>query len=503
MRQALRHAGQLFRNCISHCSATSGEAARPAARPSWRRQGRREAQALSAPARPSRGLSAGPPGPRQSSPLQGVRRRRAASACSASVRVQEPLCDRDAAHEARPTRSATRTPVLFACQMPPGGKRRAVEEKRLQLSATPARPQVASSELVAWIDAAKDEIRSIGCAAPPPADATRKDAPPALHPEALYSLPPSSLALGPTSSPSARDSLERLDNGPAEADLRQELEWLLEDLVAGSADGPADARRGQGAPGHPPKAASAAKPAGRAPWRLLRTELRGHDSPGRLALRASLGEARELWRRRVHDRVPFQYVTVRTRASGPSAPHLRSVVCRPCHRACPALVHGGGAVRGPATRRIGALQGAAHWLDLVLAVGPGVLIPRPETETLVELASEALAARAPGRSAPSTRPGPVRAAAHPAPRGGPETGNPILPNSVPQRDPSLAQGRWADLGTGSGALAVALARLLRSRRAGPAPGGGPEVTAVDISEAAVAYARANARRGGVEGAAGA
>ena len=30
----------------------------------------------------------------------------------------------------------------------------------------------------------------------------------------------------------------------------------------------------------------------------------------------------------------------------------------------------------------------AHWRDVTLAVGPGVLIPRPETELLVEFAEE-------------------------------------------------------------------------------------------------------------------
>ena len=34
------------------------------------------------------------------------------------------------------------------------------------------------------------------------------------------------------------------------------------------------------------------------------------------------------------------------------------------------------------------LTGAAHWRDLVLAVGAGVLIPRPETELLIDFAQE-------------------------------------------------------------------------------------------------------------------
>jgi release factor glutamine methyltransferase len=34
------------------------------------------------------------------------------------------------------------------------------------------------------------------------------------------------------------------------------------------------------------------------------------------------------------------------------------------------------------------LTGSAHWRDLVLAVGPGVLIPRPETELLIDFAKQ-------------------------------------------------------------------------------------------------------------------
>jgi methylase of polypeptide subunit release factors len=34
------------------------------------------------------------------------------------------------------------------------------------------------------------------------------------------------------------------------------------------------------------------------------------------------------------------------------------------------------------------LTNCVHWRDLVLAVGPGVLIPRPETEQMVDLAEE-------------------------------------------------------------------------------------------------------------------
>jgi methylase of polypeptide subunit release factors len=66
------------------------------------------------------------------------------------------------------------------------------------------------------------------------------------------------------------------------------------------------------------------------------------------------------------------------------------------------------------------LLSSAHWHTYVLAVGPGVLIPRPETEIFARLVAEALAAR-----------------------------------------PWLAAAPWADLGTGSGAVAIAAADQLR------------------------------------------
>jgi release factor glutamine methyltransferase len=80
------------------------------------------------------------------------------------------------------------------------------------------------------------------------------------------------------------------------------------------------------------------------------------------------------------------------------------------------------------------------------AVGPGVLIPRPETETLVEAALSRLVT--PGAAAAATTRGPI-----------------IL-----------------DLGTGSGAIAVSLACERADTR----------VTATDVSEEALAVARLNA-----------
>ena len=89
------------------------------------------------------------------------------------------------------------------------------------------------------------------------------------------------------------------------------------------------------------------------------------------------------------------------------------------------------------------LVGRCPWRDLELWVSPDALIPRQETELLVDLAVA---------------------------RG--------LEHSAPQ----VGQARiWADLGTGSGALAVALARQLS----------GWQGHAVDCSAAALALARRN------------
>lgn len=86
------------------------------------------------------------------------------------------------------------------------------------------------------------------------------------------------------------------------------------------------------------------------------------------------------------------------------------------------------------------LTGEQQFLDLVLGVAPGIFVPRPETEVLVERASEALAGVA---------------------------------------DPMVA-----DVGTGTGAVALALRRRHPSAT----------VYATDVSAEAVAVAGANASR---------
>ncbi len=99
------------------------------------------------------------------------------------------------------------------------------------------------------------------------------------------------------------------------------------------------------------------------------------------------------------------------------------------------------------------LLGEKEFCGLMLAVDRDVLVPRPETELLVEWACESLEALVSERSA------------------------------VPERIPL----RVLDLGTGSGAIALAL------KRAHPSI----EVTATDVSASALAVARRNADRLGL------
>ena len=99
------------------------------------------------------------------------------------------------------------------------------------------------------------------------------------------------------------------------------------------------------------------------------------------------------------------------------------------------------------------LVGRCPWRELELEVAPGALIPRQETELLIDLAAELIT---PTRPDPDgSRPGP-----------------------------------WADLGTGSGCLALALAR------AWP----GSKGIAVDQSHEALALAERNLKAHQLEGA---
>ena len=87
------------------------------------------------------------------------------------------------------------------------------------------------------------------------------------------------------------------------------------------------------------------------------------------------------------------------------------------------------------------LIGTTCWRDFELVVSPAVLIPRPETESIIDIALAAT-------------------------------------DSIQQ------QGIWVDLGTGSGAIAIAIARSLPTAR----------IYAVDSSSAALEIAQINATR---------
>ena len=109
------------------------------------------------------------------------------------------------------------------------------------------------------------------------------------------------------------------------------------------------------------------------------------------------------------------------------------------------------------------ITGTREFLGYDFAVSPAVLIPRPETETLIDVAIDAVTARF---GAPSAQ---AREGSH-------------APQAHPERALSII-----DVGTGSGVVAVCLALGL------------PKATvyAIDASRDALAVAAANARRHGV------
>lgn len=91
------------------------------------------------------------------------------------------------------------------------------------------------------------------------------------------------------------------------------------------------------------------------------------------------------------------------------------------------------------------LLGSTPWRNFELVVSPAVLIPRPETESIIDLAISA----------------------------------------IQQTDlANLEQGHWADLGTGSGAIALGLAEAMPDA----------QIHAVDYSREALAIAQLNADR---------
>ncbi|MBD2039197.1 peptide chain release factor N(5)-glutamine methyltransferase [Microcoleus sp. FACHB-672] len=126
----------------------------------------------------------------------------------------------------------------------------------------------------------------------------------------------------------------------------------------------------------------------------LALRLESFKERSQILLQLPLPELTQLWNRRLSERVPVQY-----------------------------------------------LVGRAPWRNFSLTVSPAVLIPRPETECLIDL-------------------------------------------TVACSTTELQQGHWADLGTGSGAIAIGLAEALRNTT----------IHAIDFSPAALAIAQQNAQQ---------
>ena len=122
--------------------------------------------------------------------------------------------------------------------------------------------------------------------------------------------------------------------------------------------------------------------------------------------------------------------------------------------------------RRQAGESVAYLVGHKEFWKFDFAVDARVLVPRPDTETLVEEALARLGEPQPGE----------------APADAPQED--AEPTDAPHADAARPAPRIADVGTGSGALAVTLAKL----RADAA------VFASDVSPAALDVARANAER---------
>lgn len=129
----------------------------------------------------------------------------------------------------------------------------------------------------------------------------------------------------------------------------------------------------------------------------LSLRLESFKNHPQIELQLSLPELTQLWYQRLHDRLPVQYIA-----------------------------------------------GVTPWRNFSLRVSPAVLIPRPETEELIDLAVAAV-------------------------KGGSKC---------------ESSQQWVDLGTGSGAIALGLADAFPSAR----------IHAVDLSPDALAIAQLNAQR---------
>ncbi len=128
----------------------------------------------------------------------------------------------------------------------------------------------------------------------------------------------------------------------------------------------------------------------------LALRLESFKQRGQIELKKPLSVLTQLWQRRLQECLPLQYIV-----------------------------------------------GVASWRHFSLKVSPGVLIPRPETECLIDLAAAAA-------------------------------------QENPDRE--ISPRHWVDLGTGSGAIALGLAEVLTNAT----------IHAVDCSPTALAIARQNA-----------
>ncbi|MFK8186524.1 MAG: peptide chain release factor N(5)-glutamine methyltransferase [Phormidesmis sp.] len=131
----------------------------------------------------------------------------------------------------------------------------------------------------------------------------------------------------------------------------------------------------------------------------LSLQLGSYRSQSNLDCQVSLTQLTQKWHRRIADSVPVQY-----------------------------------------------LAGETPWREFSITVSPDVLIPRPETELIIEIA-QTLATQTPSKSNPDNH-------------------------------------HWADLGTGSGAIALGLATTFPTAN----------IHAVDISQQALAIAQGNAKK---------
>ncbi|KAK3424657.1 hypothetical protein EUGRSUZ_F01438 [Eucalyptus grandis] len=166
---------------------------------------------------------------------------------------------------------------------------------------------------------------------------------------------------------SVGSSFEDSDNGPDSSLLCRELNWLMEDVLHGFDPS------------------------------LMHRAVARDDPDIVISLRADVQELYSLWKQRIEERRPFQYIV-----------------------------------------------GCEHWRDLILCVREGVLIPRPETEIIVDLVGDVIS-----------------------------------------KDEELREGLWADLGTGSGAIAIGIAKIL---------GNYGSVIATDLSPVAIQVASFNVQR---------